>query len=58
MKPEADEPICMPERTLGKGRQVVVDEEVSGEYGLVINGHSLVTDKEMHYRCLPHRFNH
>ncbi|XP_062308024.1 phospholipid-transporting ATPase ID-like [Osmerus eperlanus] len=41
MKPEADELICMPERTLGKGRQVVVDEEVSGEYGLVINGHSL-----------------
>uniref|UniRef100_A0A674D8U0 Phospholipid-transporting ATPase n=1 Tax=Salmo trutta TaxID=8032 RepID=A0A674D8U0_SALTR len=31
----------MPERTLGNKPKVVRDEEVNGDYGLVINGHSL-----------------
>nr|XP_046207421.1 phospholipid-transporting ATPase ID-like isoform X3 [Oncorhynchus gorbuscha] len=42
MKPGAEEEaIFMPERTLGNKPKVVRDEEVNGEYGLVINGHSL-----------------
>ncbi|XP_068994813.1 phospholipid-transporting ATPase ID-like [Embiotoca jacksoni] len=42
MKPDAAENSeFLPERTLGKGVKVVADEVVNGEYGLVINGHSL-----------------
>uniref|UniRef100_A0A4W5RF14 Phospholipid-transporting ATPase n=1 Tax=Hucho hucho TaxID=62062 RepID=A0A4W5RF14_9TELE len=42
MKPGAEEAAnFMPERTLGNKPKVVRDEEVNGEYGLVINGHSL-----------------
>lgn len=43
MKPDADEEsVFLPERSLGKGVKVVRDEVANGEYGLVINGHSLV----------------
>ncbi|KAL0979847.1 hypothetical protein UPYG_G00190590 [Umbra pygmaea] len=43
MKPDAEEEenIFMPSTTLGGKSKVVHDEEVTGEYGLVINGHSL-----------------
>ena len=41
MKPVEDS-MFLPERTLGKGVKVIADELVNGEYGLVINGHSLV----------------
>ncbi|XP_056593278.1 phospholipid-transporting ATPase ID [Triplophysa dalaica] len=42
MSPESgDEPPIMKSRLLGKTSQVVEDEKVEGEYGLVINGHSL-----------------
>ncbi|CAB1319270.1 unnamed protein product [Coregonus sp. 'balchen'] len=42
MKPGAEEAAnFMPERTLGNKPKVVRDEEVNGEYGLIINGHSL-----------------
>ncbi|XP_035292180.1 probable phospholipid-transporting ATPase IM [Anguilla anguilla] len=42
MKPGADEePLIMARGILGKKLKVVHDEEVDGEYGLVINGHSL-----------------
>jgi len=41
MKPEED-PVFPPERTLGNGVEVMADEVVNGEYGLVINGRSLV----------------
>ncbi|XP_068454998.1 phospholipid-transporting ATPase ID-like [Clinocottus analis] len=40
MKPEEDS-ACLPERTLGKRAKPLADEAVNGEYGLVINGHSL-----------------
>ncbi|XP_075960514.1 phospholipid-transporting ATPase ID-like [Anarhichas minor] len=40
MKPEEDS-VLLPERTLGKGVKVIPDEVVNGDYGLVINGHSL-----------------
>ncbi|XP_029295370.1 phospholipid-transporting ATPase ID-like isoform X2 [Cottoperca gobio] len=40
MKPVEDS-VLLPERTLGKGVKVLTDEVVNGEYGLVINGHSL-----------------
>ncbi|XP_056275935.1 probable phospholipid-transporting ATPase IM [Pseudoliparis swirei] len=40
MKPEED-PVFPPERTLGNGVEVMADEVVNGEYGLVINGRSL-----------------
>uniref|UniRef100_A0A671T9H0 Phospholipid-transporting ATPase n=1 Tax=Sinocyclocheilus anshuiensis TaxID=1608454 RepID=A0A671T9H0_9TELE len=40
-------------RLLGKKSQVVEDEKVDGEYGLVINGHSLVREiKDMHLELL------
>lgn len=43
MSPESgDEPPMEKSRFLGKKSQVVEDEKVDGEYGLVINGHSLV----------------
>ncbi|KAA0703813.1 Phospholipid-transporting ATPase ID [Triplophysa tibetana] len=42
MSPESgDEPPIMKSRLWGKKSQVVEDEKVDGEYGLVINGHSL-----------------
>lgn len=41
MKPGEDS-VFLPEGTLGKGVKVMADEAVNGEYGLVINGHSLV----------------
>ncbi|XP_028269374.1 phospholipid-transporting ATPase ID-like [Parambassis ranga] len=42
MKPAAAEnSVFLPERILGKGVKVVADDVVNGEYGLVINGHSL-----------------
>ncbi|KAG1970776.1 phospholipid-transporting ATPase ID [Pimephales promelas] len=42
MSPESgDEPPIEKSRFLGKKSQVVEDEKVDGEYGLVINGHSL-----------------
>ncbi|CAK6975885.1 phospholipid-transporting ATPase ID-like [Scomber scombrus] len=42
MKPGApDDSVFVRGRTLGKGVKAVRDEEVNGEYGLVINGHSL-----------------
>ncbi|KAK5870750.1 hypothetical protein PBY51_003671 [Eleginops maclovinus] len=40
MKPGEDS-VFFPESTLGKGVKVMADEAVNGEYGLVINGHSL-----------------
>lgn len=43
MKPAAAEnSVFLPERILGKGVKVIADDVVNGEYGLVINGHSLV----------------
>lgn len=44
MKP-AEDSVFLPDRTLGKGVKVMADEVVNGEYGLVINGHSLVRQK-------------
>ncbi|XP_043106554.1 phospholipid-transporting ATPase ID [Puntigrus tetrazona] len=42
MSPESgDDPPIEKSRLLGKKSQVVEDEKVDGEYGLVINGHSL-----------------
>ncbi|KAM3867619.1 phospholipid-transporting ATPase ID [Diretmus argenteus] len=41
MKPDAELDMFFPERTLGKRVKAIRDEEVNGEYGLVINGHSL-----------------
>ncbi|TNN25392.1 Phospholipid-transporting ATPase ID [Liparis tanakae] len=41
MKPEEDS-VFPPERSLGSSVEVMADEVVNGEYGLVINGHSLV----------------
>ncbi|XP_068576808.1 phospholipid-transporting ATPase ID-like [Cebidichthys violaceus] len=40
MKP-AEDSVLLPGRTLGKGVKVIPDEEVNGDYGLVVNGHSL-----------------
>lgn len=44
MKPDSAETVFLPERSLVNGVQALTDEEVNGEYGLVINGHSLVGD--------------
>ncbi|KAG7481242.1 hypothetical protein MATL_G00064870 [Megalops atlanticus] len=42
MKPESgEEPIIIAKGILGKKSKVIPDETVDGEYGLVINGHSL-----------------
>ncbi|XP_024908720.1 phospholipid-transporting ATPase ID-like isoform X2 [Cynoglossus semilaevis] len=41
MKPDSAETVFLPERSLVNGVQALTDEEVNGEYGLVINGHSL-----------------
>lgn len=49
MSPDSpDEPPYMKRRIMGKTPQVVMDEEVDGEYGLVINGHSLVRHTHTH----------
>jgi len=40
MKP--DTKVFLPEKILGKKGSAVKDEVVNGEYGLVINGNSLV----------------
>lgn len=43
MKPNSlEDSVFLPERTHGKRPKVMADEVVHGEYGLVINGHSLV----------------
>ncbi|KAM7391144.1 hypothetical protein PAMP_021856 [Pampus punctatissimus] len=42
IKPDtAEDSVFLQERTLGNGVNVIRDEVVNGEYGLVINGHSL-----------------
>uniref|UniRef100_A0A8C8DEF9 P-type phospholipid transporter n=1 Tax=Oryzias sinensis TaxID=183150 RepID=A0A8C8DEF9_9TELE len=42
MKPEtAEDSVFLSEAASGKGAEVAEDEAVSGDYGLVINGHSL-----------------
>uniref|UniRef100_A0A3Q1HKG3 Phospholipid-transporting ATPase n=1 Tax=Anabas testudineus TaxID=64144 RepID=A0A3Q1HKG3_ANATE len=41
MKPDTADTGLLPERTLVKGVKVIADEVANGEYGLVINGHSL-----------------
>ncbi|XP_040898069.1 phospholipid-transporting ATPase ID-like [Toxotes jaculatrix] len=41
MKPDEVDSVFLPERSLVKGVKVIPDEVVNGEYGLVINGHSL-----------------
>uniref|UniRef100_A0A8D3CCJ6 Phospholipid-transporting ATPase n=1 Tax=Scophthalmus maximus TaxID=52904 RepID=A0A8D3CCJ6_SCOMX len=41
MKPDAVDSVFPSERSLVKGPKVLMDEEVNGEHGLVINGHSL-----------------
>ncbi|XP_073321961.1 phospholipid-transporting ATPase ID-like [Pagrus major] len=42
MKPDVvEDSVFLSERTLGKSVKVVTDEVANGEYGLVINGHSL-----------------
>ncbi|XP_059192884.1 phospholipid-transporting ATPase ID-like [Centropristis striata] len=40
MKP-AEDSVFLPEAAVGKGAKVITDEVVDGEYGLVVNGHSL-----------------
>ena len=47
MKPDdaVDDSVFLPESTLGNRNEAASDELVNGEYGLVINGHSLVRDK-------------
>lgn len=43
MKPDAaDDTVFLQESILCKGVKVITDEVVNGEFGLVINGHSLV----------------
>lgn len=43
MKPDATESsVFLPKKTLGRGVRAIPDDVVPGEYGLVINGHSLV----------------
>lgn len=52
MKPDAvEDSVFLPERTLGRSVKVVTDEVVNGEYGLVINGHSLVYHKFLNYNA-------
>ncbi|KAG7476520.1 hypothetical protein MATL_G00083880 [Megalops atlanticus] len=55
MKPDAeDEPLFLKSGMLGKKTKVVAEETVDGEYGLVINGHSLAyaLDKSMELELL------
>lgn len=45
MSPQSgDEPPIVKSRFFNKKSQVVEDEKVEGDYGLVINGHSLVRE--------------
>ncbi|KAL7392651.1 hypothetical protein ABVT39_027738 [Epinephelus coioides] len=37
----AEDSTFLPERAVGKGGKVITEELVNGEYGLVVNGHSL-----------------
>lgn len=55
MKPDAADSVLLPERTLGKSVKVIADEVANGEYGLVINGHSLVCHKKFtnYHTCHP-----
>lgn len=46
MKPDTADTGLLPERTLVKGVKVIADEVANGEYGLVINGHSLVRHRK------------
>ncbi|XP_056232337.1 phospholipid-transporting ATPase ID isoform X1 [Seriola aureovittata] len=41
MKPDAVDSMFFPQKTLVNGVKAITDEVVNGEYGLVINGHSL-----------------
>ncbi|XP_042562980.1 phospholipid-transporting ATPase ID-like [Clupea harengus] len=41
MKPGAEEDMYVSKRILGNSPKIVPDEVINGEYGLVINGHSL-----------------
>lgn len=54
MKPDSADLELPPERTLGQGVKVIADEVANGEYGLVINGHSLVGHEKLlsSHRCL------
>ncbi|XP_036385821.1 phospholipid-transporting ATPase ID [Megalops cyprinoides] len=55
MKPDTeDEPLFVKSSMLGKKTKVVAEETVDGEYGLVINGHSLAyaLDKSMELELL------
>ena len=45
MKPGAEEDMYVSKRILGNSPKIVPDEVINGEYGLVINGHSLVRAK-------------
>lgn len=55
MKPDTADSVLLPERTLGKRVKVIADEVANGEYGLVINGHSLVRHKRFlnSHMCHP-----
>ena len=52
MKPDVvEDSVFLSERTLGKSVKVVTDEVANGEYGLVINGHSLVRWEVSSLQC-------
>lgn len=46
MKPDTVDSVLLPEGTPASGRKAA-DEVVNGEYGLVINGHSLVSHENL-----------
>lgn len=46
-----EDSVFLTERTLGKSAKVVTDEVANGEYGLVINGHSLVRLEVSSLQC-------
>ncbi len=59
MKPDAvEDSVFLQERTLVKSVKVIPDEVVNGEYGLVINGHSLVCLKKVpnYHACCEYPF--
>lgn len=45
MKPGAEGNMFVSKTILGNTPKIVPDETIEGEYGLVINGHSLVRDQ-------------
>lgn len=49
----SDEPPYVKSGIMGKKAPVLLDEKVDGEYGLVINGHSLVRHTHTHTRISP-----